>query len=39
VLPGAGHLLVEVADHLRTRLHAWISEAFARPADAEAARG
>jgi dienelactone hydrolase len=31
LLSGAGHLLVEAADHLRTRLHAWIAEAFARP--------
>jgi hypothetical protein len=31
VLPGAGHLLTEAADHLRARLHAWITGAFARP--------
>jgi pimeloyl-ACP methyl ester carboxylesterase len=30
VLPGAGHLLVEAADHLRTRLRIWIDGAFAR---------
>ncbi len=39
VLPGAGHLLVEAADHLRTRLHAWITDAFGRPADREVAGG
>ena len=31
VLPGAGHLLVEAAEHLRTRLRAWIADVFARP--------
>ena len=37
VLPGAGHLLTEAADHLRDRLHRWISDVFARPlADSEA---
>jgi hypothetical protein len=30
VVPGAGHLLVEAADHLRTRLRTWIDAAFAR---------
>jgi pimeloyl-ACP methyl ester carboxylesterase len=33
VLPGTGHLLLEVADHLRTRLRAWIDEVFAQPAE------
>lgn len=33
ILPGTGHLLMEAAAHLRTRLHAWITEAFARPRD------
>jgi len=37
VLPGAGHLLTEAADHLRDRLHRWIRDVFARPlADNEA---
>jgi pimeloyl-ACP methyl ester carboxylesterase len=37
VLPGAGHLLTEAADHLRDRLHRWIPDVFARPlADNEA---
>jgi pimeloyl-ACP methyl ester carboxylesterase len=37
VLPGVGHLLTEAADHLRDRLHRWISDVFARPlADSEA---
>jgi acetyl esterase/lipase len=37
VLPGAGHLLTEAADHLRDRLHRWTSDVFARPlADSEA---
>ena len=31
LLPGAGHLLVEAADHLRTRLQAWITDVLARP--------
>ena len=31
MLPGAGHLLVEAADHLRTRLQAWVTDVFARP--------
>jgi acetyl esterase/lipase len=31
VLPGAGHLLTEAADHLRDRLHRWIPDVFARP--------
>lgn len=34
VLPGTGHLLLEVADHLRTRLRAWIDEVFAQPVEA-----
>lgn len=34
VLPGTGHLLVEVADYLRTRLRAWIDEVFAQPVEA-----
>jgi pimeloyl-ACP methyl ester carboxylesterase len=34
VLPGTGHLLVEVADHLRARLGTWIDEVFARPLEA-----
>ncbi len=34
VLPGTGHLLVEVADHLRTRLRTWIDDVFARPPEA-----
>jgi dienelactone hydrolase len=34
VLPGAGHLLAEAADHLRRRLRAWIGEVFALPAEA-----
>lgn len=37
VLPGAGHLLTEAADHLRDRLHRWIPDVLARPlADVEA---
>src|SRR5262249_61713079 len=37
VLPGAGPLLTEAADHLRDRLHRWIPDVFARPlADNEA---
>jgi dienelactone hydrolase len=39
VLPGASHLLIEAAEHLRARVHAWITDAFARPAEAEAAGG
>jgi pimeloyl-ACP methyl ester carboxylesterase len=39
VLPGSGHLLVEAADHLRVRVHAWITDVFARPAEAEVAGG
>jgi pimeloyl-ACP methyl ester carboxylesterase len=42
VLAGAGHLLVEAADHLRTRLRTWVPETFARPltdAGPEEARG
>jgi alpha-beta hydrolase superfamily lysophospholipase len=31
VLPGAGHLLVEAADELRTRLGAWIPDVLSRP--------
>ena len=31
VLPGAGHLLTEAADHLRDRLHRWIPDVLARP--------
>src|SRR5262245_14472620 len=38
MLPGAGHLLVEAADHLRARLLAWIGDAFARPPDDAEAR-
>jgi dienelactone hydrolase len=34
VLPGTGHLLAEAADHLRSRLHTWIGEVFALPAEA-----
>src|SRR5262245_20435086 len=34
VLSGAGHLLVEAADHLRTRLHGWITDVLARPLEA-----
>jgi acetyl esterase/lipase len=33
VLAGAGHLLVEAAEHLRARLRAWIADAFTRPID------
>jgi pimeloyl-ACP methyl ester carboxylesterase len=33
VLAGAGHLLVEAAEHLRSRLRAWITDAFARSMD------
>jgi hypothetical protein len=33
VLAGAGHLLVEAAEHLRARLRAWIADAFNRPID------
>src|SRR5690606_37734287 len=31
VLPGAGHLLAEAADELRTRLLAWLPEVLAAP--------
>ncbi len=31
VLAGAGHLLVEAADHLRARLRSWIPDVLARP--------
>jgi acetyl esterase/lipase len=34
ILPGTGHLLVEVAEHLRTRLRAWIDDVFDRPLEA-----
>ena len=37
MLPGAGHLLVEAAEHLRARLRGWIADVFAPPRDAEAA--
>jgi hypothetical protein len=36
VLPGAGHLLVEAGEHLRTRLRAWITDVFTRPLPAAA---
>jgi pimeloyl-ACP methyl ester carboxylesterase len=39
ILPGAGHLLVEAADHLRSRLRSWIADVFAQPAAIEASRG
>ena len=42
VLPGAGHLLTEAAEHLRDRLHRWIPDVLGRPltdVDAGAAGG
>src|SRR5262249_18401115 len=39
VLAGAGHLLVEAAEHLRSRLRTWIGDAFARPLADLAAEG
>jgi pimeloyl-ACP methyl ester carboxylesterase len=34
ILPGTGHLLLEVAEHLRTRLRTWIEDVFDRPPEA-----